>query len=221
MDSATIRQRVRATAVWAGIGAALLLYFGYTYIFFSSDEPAARIGTVILQNTLQLGGWALVVATVGLAVGMRQALIYDAVVTALIGLCFVTGGVLWLVAGVGFQGLLYVVFGVVFVSAGRNSWREYAWVSAAAAVPSVAGGESAVWTPEEAAPPSPPTGSLAGRLMERTRGAAEAPPPSESPSAPEAPEPAAPAPPDDEPPPEGYLARFAERDRSRGESSSP
>jgi len=135
-DRSIVSRRVRSNAVWAGIGAALLLYFGYSTVFLSSDAWTVRAGALVIQYTLKAGGWALALATAWLATGMRPALRFDAVVSVLIGVGFLSGGALLLVAGPDLQSMLYVVFAVMFLGAGRNSWREHALLSRTEAVTS-------------------------------------------------------------------------------------
>ncbi len=207
VGASTIRQRVRGLAIWAGVGAALLLYFGYAYGFvYPADDRAAQVGALLLAGALKGGGWAMAGATLWLATGRRAALIGDAVVTALVGLLFAVGGALWLVSGVNLQGVLFVVFGAIFVQSARGSWREYGllgdWPDIGAPAATSASAEPADCFPE-------PPEALASQLMARVGQEADLP---------DATPPAAPTPADadEEPAPEGYLARFGPQDRPPG-----
>jgi hypothetical protein len=224
-----VKRRVRSMALWAGIGAVLLLYFGYSSTFGTFDTLTLQVGTAILEYTFKIGGWGLALATVGLAIGQRAALAYDALVTALIGVCFLAGGGSGLVGGAGSFSVLYILFGVIFVSAGRHSWLEYRYLGTVTARPAGVGGVAQPWLDD--APPEPPVqGSLAGRILERTRTDAGSSPgatdPAPASTEPPAPPPAQPEPDpepgpisaeasDEEPPPEGFLAQFGEEDPPR------
>ena len=232
-DEQAVKQRIRATAWWAGVAAALLLYFGYQTFFLTGDHAAARIGATVLEYALKAGGWAMVVATVWLAIGMRQALLYDAVATALVGAAFFVGGGLLFVGSMSITAVLYVIFGVIFIGSGRRSWQEHQLLRAPSGVEP--GWRQAVASPtgqdaraEQA--PDAPTDSLASRLRQRTQQAPQEPPPSSPPlpesAPPPTPEPPPPAP---EPPrepkadttskadpaPDGFLAQFADEHDER------
>lgn len=226
-DTQLVRQGVRASAPWAGIAAVLLLYFGYNTVFLGSDNAPAQLGMSILAYTLRIGGWALALAAIWLATGMRPALAYDALITALVGAGFLVGGALWTVTGAGLFSLLYVLFGFIFLGSARNSWREYIrFRTEPAGRPPAASPEPWRAPPDEYQPPPGPTESLPSLLRERTRQPAEpeqaaavsvqtgadASHPAEVPVPP--PEPAPPEPGgaglgEDEAAPDGFLAQFA------------
>ncbi|MHC4092241.1 MAG: hypothetical protein ACYSVY_18545 [Planctomycetota bacterium] len=242
-----IKQRVRSVALWAGIAAVLMLYFGYRTAFFSSSE-SERIAALILEYTLKVGGWGMAVSAAWLLTGMPRALLADAVASVAIGVCFVAGGLLYLFPSMSLVGILYPVFGIMFIGSGRNNWREYA-----ALAPSTATEQTDRYDPQfeqryAQAQETQPEGSLAGRLMQRTRDrehpAEESSPPpapaatesapfspplpspvpqpdpdASQPGSSPAPEPASSEAADQEATPNGFLAHFAEKKDKPGESA--
>jgi hypothetical protein len=129
LDKQGIQQRVRSAALWAGIAAAIMLWYYYPRVSWTlpEDNPQ-RIGGQVLLFTLLYGGWAMVVSTVFLLTGAVQALLVDAVAAALSGGLLVVSGLL-LFAGGGMQPLLYVIIGALFVHSGLNAWREFRTLS--------------------------------------------------------------------------------------------
>ena len=115
---------IRKQATWAAISAAILLYFGMQG-FVSTEEAA--FATRILEFTLKAGGCAMALAAVLLMTGMPFALLYDGVMSMLIGAGLGLAAVA-LFVGVGsieFSGVFQLIFGYFFISSGRRSWQEY------------------------------------------------------------------------------------------------
>jgi len=158
-------------ALWAGIAAVMLLYFGYRTAFLSST-PAERIGASLLTYTLKFGGWSMVLATAWLLTGMRAALLADAVACAGIGLGLLSGGLLYLSPDLNLVGVLYPVVGVVFLGSARTGWREYQLLGGPSAEGATAGADAAREDRHAAASPAvadSAPGSLTGRLIEQRR----------------------------------------------------
>ena len=118
--------RVRQNAGSCGIAAALMIYFG----FFSLLEPS---GTDLFSranwaffHTVRIGGVAMAVLALWSLTGARLSLIVDAVVSIAIGVLLALTGVVMLIDGGGtLQSVLNVMFGWMFVSAGRANWGVY------------------------------------------------------------------------------------------------
>ena len=226
-----VKQRIRGTAIWSAVAAGLMLY--YTYSGGGWDKSKIEsISVWMFVLTLELGGWAMALSTLLLLTGIRPALAFDAVASAVIGLFLLASGLLMFSLG-GLQPVLNVVFGVIFIGAGRRSWQEHQLLRAPSriepewrqAVASPTGQDARA---EQA--PDAPTDSLASRLRQRTQQAPQEPPPpsppvpeSAPPPAPEPPPPA-PEPPSEptadttskaDPAPDGFLAQFADEHDER------
>jgi hypothetical protein len=117
---------IRNTAFWAFIAAVLLLYFGFQLKPPSSMEESGAwlIGGNVLVYVMRIGGFALVLAGMLLVLGVRIGLALDGAFSILIGLGMAIGGALLLIEG-GANHILYVIFGVIFIFAGRSSLLEY------------------------------------------------------------------------------------------------
>jgi hypothetical protein len=206
---------VRSQALSAGIAAALLLYFGFTSIWFSA--------AVTLEFTLKVGGIAMAVSTVLLITGIPFALLFDGVAAMVIGAGLALSGIRWCVdiQRIDFQGLLNFVFAAIFASSGWRNYQSYRTVMSAT---TGSGGENHGYAerPEESpyqqAPPPPPDHSLGSQLLDRARHEPrdEAPAKSQDPPIEPTPTTAAPAAPfkhtpseETEDVPEGFLSSFA------------
>ncbi|MCH7813901.1 MAG: hypothetical protein IID40_07760, partial [Planctomycetes bacterium] len=174
-------------ALWSAIAAAMMLYYRYPRdSWVLPSENPGRAGALIFVNTLEFGGWAMVLATLGLLAAMRRALAFDAVASVLIGALFVISGVL-LFSGGGMQPIMYAVFGIMFIASSRNSWREYVLSTPAASDLAEPSYDPHFAKRRAAAKVESRTGSLAGRLMQQSRERLGA-----RPTRPEPPQPAAP-----------------------------
>ncbi|HEY3243063.1 MAG TPA: hypothetical protein VGM03_06895 [Phycisphaerae bacterium] len=121
----TLRQ-IRNSAFWAFIAAALLLYFGFQVKPPSSASESGSwlIGGNILVYTMRIGGFSLLLAGVLLVIGTLIGLAVDGALSVLIGVGLALGGGLMLIQG-GSNHVLYIIFGAIFVFAGRNSLNEF------------------------------------------------------------------------------------------------
>ena len=197
---------VRAQAFYAGIAAALMLYFSYSSAGWTGDPTWA---THTIDLALLWGGWALAGTTVLLLIGFVWALAIDAVVTGLAAAGFLAGGLGLTVAFGGMTGFLYIIFGLMFASAARHGWQMFRYLTASG-IPAGTGVEAGQFDPGDVhadgdAPSSPWTEELApGRAEKAVFDAPSPPPPTTNRPEPE-PEPEPPS----EPPPDGYLAQFA------------
>lgn len=125
-DASLAAARVRKNVLNAAIAAALMLYFAYSgggYIMPEGDDAIA-VGGAIFIRTLKLGGFAMLAASLGSLTGVRHALLFDGVCSMIIGLLFCASGVLMMIGGGG--GVLYIVFGVMFLVAGARNASEWA-----------------------------------------------------------------------------------------------
>ncbi|MCP4250366.1 MAG: hypothetical protein GY778_25260 [bacterium] len=174
-------------ALWSAIAAALMLYFRYPRgSWILPSENPGRAGGLIFINTLEFGGWAMVLTTLGLLAAVRRALAFDAIASGLIGVLFVISGIL-LFSGGGIQPILYGVFGLMFIGSGRNSWREYVLLAPAASDLAEPSYDPHFAERHAAAQAESPTGSLAGRLMQQSRERLSAKPIDQPPPQPAAP----------------------------------
>ena len=122
---------VRAERMWAGVAALLLCYYGF-FAGFIPLTPAAKL----MVYTVRFGGVAMVVSVVGLQTGWVVALAYDGIASMLIGAGLAISGAMWLSGGGDFQGMLNIVFGVMFAASGWRNWTTFNNLRAAAATPS-------------------------------------------------------------------------------------
>ena len=122
-DLAESKQRVRATALWAGLGAVIMLFFGYRGEWEFPDSNPMRTGAMIFVYTLKIGGWVMAVEALWLLTGARAALFCDGAVTMLIGLLLVAGGLLMTPGSIG-KAVLFILFGLLFIHSGLRSWRD-------------------------------------------------------------------------------------------------
>ncbi|HUU86082.1 MAG TPA: hypothetical protein VM243_21500 [Phycisphaerae bacterium] len=123
IDPAECKRRVRSTALWAGLAAVIMLFFGYRGGWELPEANPMRAGSMLFVYTLKIGGWVMLVEALLLWTGIRAALVCDGVVTTLIGMLLVLGGLL-MTPGSLWQALLFIVFGLLFISSGLRSWRE-------------------------------------------------------------------------------------------------
>ncbi len=120
---------VRGAAFWAFVAAALLLYFSFGRGLepreFTDDNWAWHVGDHLTIYTMRIGGILSLLAGLVLLAGLRVGLVLDGVFAILIGLGLAIGGVFIFKDGDRFNAGLYIVFGLVFINAGRNSLSEY------------------------------------------------------------------------------------------------
>ncbi len=122
-DRAESKRRVRSTALWAGLAAVIMLFFGYRGDWELPEANPMRTGAMIFVYTLKIGGWVMAVEALWLLTGARAALFCDGAVTMLIGLLLVAGGLMMTPGNIG-QAVLFILFGLLFIHSGLRSWRD-------------------------------------------------------------------------------------------------
>jgi hypothetical protein len=147
-----------------------MLFFGYRG-FAEADVPEGypvRAGWYLFSYTLKIGGWVMAAEALWLLSGARAALVCDGVVTVLIGVLLVLGGLL-MTPGALWQAILFIIFGLVFISSGLRSWSDARSLTAAPAeapseggVSEMAGGDAAGQGAEQAMPEGSPSDSAEG-----------------------------------------------------------
>ncbi|MCP4594177.1 MAG: hypothetical protein GY842_25900 [bacterium] len=126
--SSAIRLAVRRNAIWAAGAAAIMLYYGL-YVGLGSEPPPdwparLRAGSWLALYTLEIGGVLMLLSTILSVVGIRPALLFDALASVAIGLGLGVSGALR-IAGAEFSPLLFILFGAVFIHSGYRNWSEY------------------------------------------------------------------------------------------------
>ncbi len=104
---------VRGEALWAGIAAGLLLYYG-----FGSGWTTTSTGTVLVDIATRGGGVAMVLSALLLLTGWRGALLFDGIASMIIG------AALCLSVPFGLT-VLYLIFGILFLASGWRNVRTY------------------------------------------------------------------------------------------------
>ena len=130
-DDATrrdVRTIVRSSAWSRALAAVLMLYFAYASGRFPLPEGTGpfEIGGRIFIHTLEIGGVAMLLATLYLLTGMVSALLFDAAASVAIGALFCIAAALMMFGGGG--GLVcgvYGVFGVLFFMSGVRTGRDW------------------------------------------------------------------------------------------------
>lgn len=161
----TIAAAVRSRALWPGIAAVLLCYFGFFYY-----SGGVTTGGWVLFYTLRLGGVAMAVSTLLLLTGWKTALAIDGIASMLIGGGLFASGVL-MISGDTTQGLLNLVFGYMFVSSGWSGYNDWRWI--AGSIPTNSGADNhfdpGFQSRYEQTRTQPPGDSLASQLLDRSR----------------------------------------------------
>lgn len=122
-----MRAAMRSHAASAAIGAALLLYFGFMRLNFSTGAGLFEISANVFVLTLRIGGTALAGLALLLWAGWRPALLLDGLVSMPVGVLMVLCGAGMMVGGGGFNlnNVIILFCGAMFVSAGRHSLQMY------------------------------------------------------------------------------------------------
>ena len=186
-----MNQHAKNNAMWVGIAALLMLYFGwFAGTVGVSDNEFYNTTVDVFNWMLRIGGICLLIVAILCFARARIGLLFDAVISGIVGLIMTLCAAYWLACGgVVLQYLVYLFFGGLFLNAARGSWIAYA----------ASGPESTVAS-------SGGRGWFGVKPLE---------PPQPEPE-PEPPHPASIRPkslPDgDEPPPDGYLASLAKED---------
>jgi hypothetical protein len=122
--STPLRYQMRQTAISAAIAAVLMLFFGFTYGFEGEIEPTAySISQAVFLATLRIGGILMVLSALLLVLGVRSALLLDAIFAGLIGVALLGVGIVWIAIGIiAIDSVLLVLFGGMFLHSARQSW---------------------------------------------------------------------------------------------------
>ena len=119
--------RVRQNAGSCAIAAGLLIFFGF---FYGLAEPTgtdlfSRANGLFL-HAIRAGGIAMAVLAALSLTGQRLVLLIEAVVSIALGIVFaLTGAAMLIDGGAPLQPALNIMFGWMFVSAGRRNWSDY------------------------------------------------------------------------------------------------
>ncbi len=183
--------QAKDNAIWAGVAALLMLYFGWgSGLVGISDDAFYNATVAVFVWMLRIGGICMLVVTGVCLLGLRVGLLLDAGVSGLCGLVLVLCGGYWtLHDGFGLQDVLYIVFGFMFLGTARSHW--VAFTQSGSDAPREGPSRRGLFGIKPLAPPEPPT-------------------------KPEPPHPASirpkSLPESGEPPPDGYLAAMAHED---------
>lgn len=116
----------RDNAMYAGFAALLMLYYGFHVgLVGYSDSAIYNTSVSICDWTMKIGGIALAAIAVGGAAGIAEVLAVDAVVSLVIGASFLFCGLIWLLTQGDWEGLLFIVFGGMFLNAARGCWNSF------------------------------------------------------------------------------------------------
>lgn len=132
VEPQAIAARTRAAALHTAIGAAILLYLGYSYSE-PSREDLAGWSLWILFQTLRIGGIVSATAAILLMTGWRHALLIDGIIACAVGVILIVTALGWMSGGLNIQAIVSVIGGMMFASSGWRSAREYFLYSAASA----------------------------------------------------------------------------------------
>ncbi len=116
----------RGNAIYAAIGAALLLYYGFGVgLVGTSGSAVYNVSVDVCTLAMKSGGVAMACIAAACMAGIAKALLFDAVVAIGIGVVFALCGATWLLTTGDWEGLLFLVFGAMFISSGRQCWNAY------------------------------------------------------------------------------------------------
>ena len=160
--------RVRQNAGSAALAAALMIGFG----FFTDPQHIGSdlfsVGARLFYFTLRVGGVLLALVAALSLTGRPFVLLIDALLSAAIGVVLVASGGLTLYDGGGFQSVLALIFGAMFIGAGRRNGLEFQQIREQQGSPGVAGSDPNFDKRYEQARAQPPGDSLASRLVDRS-----------------------------------------------------
>lgn len=223
-------RRVRGTAFWAAIAGGLMLYFGRFEFESRLDSQVYAAAIDARMWTLRIGGGCMLFVTVLCLAGSGVGLLVDALACAGVAVMLALTGGAFLINRDS-EGILSLIFALVFGAAGWRSWQDYR--ARPRAVTDGFSAPSAECAGREPAEPVAGTGHHAIVEAMRKRRGQESPTPPATPSVPlvatpearvsaAAPPPvrssAAPASPVSSPnePAEGFLAALAREEKERG-----
>ncbi|MCK4660210.1 MAG: hypothetical protein KAV82_11870 [Phycisphaerae bacterium] len=119
-----IRSAVRRNTIWALGAASIMLYFGiYSRIPEESIAPQFQ-GWMLFVYTLRIGGGAMLVSAVLSFIGIRSALLVDALISMLIASGLAISSAL-IYRDSSRQALFDLLFAAMFAYSGYRNWREY------------------------------------------------------------------------------------------------
>jgi len=123
-DPEAICASVRRNAIWAAGAAVIMLYFG-----MGKSVPAGTIapqtqGWALFLYTLKIGGAAMALSALLSLLGLPLALMYDAVVSVVIGMALALSGAL-IYPDNSYQAIFNIVFGILFGYCGWRNWQEF------------------------------------------------------------------------------------------------
>ena len=118
--------RIRQAAGGSALAAALMLYFGYSYLAEPTGSDLFSWSAWVLLHTLRIGGISLAVVAIALFAALRTALLADAVVSGVVGAVLILTGIGMVVDGGNLlQTIINVGCGAMFLSAAKHHGREY------------------------------------------------------------------------------------------------
>jgi len=211
------RQQMSEIAFSAAIGAAMMLLVGFVLDLRGiSDSEFYNFTVSAFTWTMKVGGVLMALVAGLLWVGLRPVLLVDAIFAMAIGVLMVGVGGVWVVHQTLLNGVLSLVFGVIFVRSGWGSWLAYRGSSAGYAFPVASGQDDSSASPAVATPAARQE-AMDRLLASKKREASPEPAPAVAKPAPEPPCPPAKVPPlaKNEPPPEGFLAELGREDPKR------
>ncbi len=152
------RAVLNQTAMYAAIAAALMLFFGFLRPYDVAQGTRLYVTSVFATNwLLRIGGLSLLGAAILCWSGLTVGLAVDALVSAIVGLALSGVGIIWISDG-DYEGLLFLIFALLFLSAARHSWTQFVALSRTAA------SRTSVKVPE---PPTPPVEGLKESARDR------------------------------------------------------
>ncbi len=169
-----VASRVRSNTLWAGIAAALMLYFGWGEWLIPAKGALYETAARGLIYTLKVGGVLLAIAAAVCLSGLRIGLLLDGVLSAAIGVSLALTGIIMFAHGDS-PGILYAIFAVLFIVAGHRALAEWRALRSARAdwVLGLPVGQAGAEPSPSASPTqtsqAPPSNSLAGQLLRHRR----------------------------------------------------
>lgn len=209
-----VRQQTSSYAFGAAIGAAVLLYYGFGLNLRGiSSSEFYNLSVNGLTWVCKLGGIVMALLAALLWIGLRPALLADAIVSLILGLLLLAVGGIWIVHR-DFQGLLFVIFGAILLASVRGSWQVYRDLNGLLASPTVATEDPADPPPVVPADPAARQEAMERLMASKKREVPAEPPPVVAKPAPQPLRPLEKIPPlaRNEPPPEGFLAELGRED---------
>lgn len=129
--------RIRSNVSSAGFSGALLLFFGLFMFAFPTVPAEGKtwfyIGDTLFNYTLRVGGSMMLLVALVSTSGKPIALLCDCVASVIVGLCLLTAGVMMIADnGAWLNPVLMIAYGLMMISTGSRSGREFAAINAEA-----------------------------------------------------------------------------------------